>query len=418
MTNHFWPFFIILFAGLLSSSVFRRFHLPWVIALIGAGIIIGPYFLDLYEASVVTEFLAEIGLVFLMFMAGLEVKLSSLKHIGWKLIVLATINGFIPFLVGFGITSFLGYQLMTSLLVGIVFVSSSIAVVVPTLEANGLIVTTLGKSVIGSIVVQDIASLVLLSAFLQIQDPGTNIPLPIFFFVLIVTLYGFRMILPKVQDYFANRLQADVFQQELQVAFLGLFGVVIAFELLGLHQIVAGFFAGLVLSDAVSQDGLTDKIHAIGYGLFVPVFFVVVGTQINLGVFAQAQQTLSLVILVILGSVMAKIISGTVAGRIVGFYWPQAVFIGSASVPQLSTTLAATFSIAAAGLFTEELTTAMIALVVFTTLIGPSLMHYFSQSVLSYKDVHNPKVTTQPSIGHRLWLPLRSWWHQKQQQNK
>lgn len=412
MTNHFWPFFLVLFAGVLSSSVFRRFHLPWVVALIGAGIIIGPQALDLFEPSVVTDFLAEIGLIFLMFMAGLEVKLSTLKDIGSRLIILALINGLVPFIIGYLIASFFGYPTMTSLLMGIIFVSSSIAVVIPTLEANGIINTTLGKAVVGAMVIQDIASLVLLSIFLQYQTPTSNIPIPIFYFVLVVSLYGFRVLLPKIQNFFAQRSVGDVFQQNLQVAFLGLFAVVVAFELLGLHQIVAGFFAGLVMSDSINQEELLSKIHAIGYGLFIPVFFVVVGTQIDISVFGQAYQAIILVTAITVGSILAKLFSGTIAGKLTGFSWSQSVFIGSASVPQLSTTLAATFSVSAAGLLTPELTTSMIALVVVCTLIGPGLMSYFSRSVLSYQDVHKPQAATKQS-GLTTWFqPVKSWLNQ------
>ena len=95
-------FFIILASGLVFSELFRRLHLPYVTALILAGILIGPYFLDLMEIDGTIAFLGSIGAVFLMFIAGAEVKIESFKDIGKSIFILAMFNGLIPFMFGYG----------------------------------------------------------------------------------------------------------------------------------------------------------------------------------------------------------------------------------------------------------------------------------------------------------------------------
>jgi Kef-type K+ transport system membrane component KefB len=146
--EEFYPFFLIIFVGVFFSMVFRRMHFPWVVGLILGGMIIGPHALNILEITPVAEFLGQIGLVFLMFMAGLETKFSNFRNFRGGLIWLSFINGAVPFAVGVSLAILFGYGWVAALLVGIIFISSSIAVVIPSLERFELIRTRLGQSVI------------------------------------------------------------------------------------------------------------------------------------------------------------------------------------------------------------------------------------------------------------------------------
>jgi len=142
----FYPFFLAIFAGVFFSMIARKTHIPWVVALLAGGIILGPNVFDILEINPTIEFIGQIGLIFLMFMAGLETDMSDLKEFRWKLGFLAFMNGAIPFVVGAGIGLLLGYTLLPSLILGVVFISSSIAVVIPSLESHKLLHTRLRKS--------------------------------------------------------------------------------------------------------------------------------------------------------------------------------------------------------------------------------------------------------------------------------
>src|SRR6056297_1743740 len=106
--EQFFPFFLIIFAGVFFSMIFRRIHVPWIVALILGGILIGPFGLGILSITPTIEFIGQIGLVFLMFMAGLETNLSRFKHFEGKLVWLAFINAVIPFCAGIGITYLFG----------------------------------------------------------------------------------------------------------------------------------------------------------------------------------------------------------------------------------------------------------------------------------------------------------------------
>jgi len=374
---HFTSFFIILLVAVFFSAVFARLHLPWAVALIVGGMVIGPHGFDFFKPNETILFLSEIGLIFLMFMAGLEVRFESFKKRASSISSIAFINGFLPFLAGLGIGLLLDLPLMTALLLGIIFISSSIAVVVPSLEANKLIGTKLGDAIVGSTMLQDIASLVLLSVFFQTSEDLSSIPLPIFYLLLLGFLVFLRKILPRIEKLFA---QGGVFQQELRSVFLVLLGTVVVFELLDLHPIIAGFFAGLVLSDRVNAVKIKEKLRAISYGLFIPIFFVVIGMQSNLGVFRSATGVLVAVLVITLGSIVSKVVSGWIGARLMSFTKKEAALVAVTSVPQLSTTLAVAFSSYALGLIDEAFVTSLVILSIVTTLLAPLVTNFLLKS--------------------------------------
>ena len=365
-----------------------RTHIPWAVMLIIGGIAVGPSGFDVISLNPTIEFMGQIGLVFLMFMAGLETKFSQFKEYKSGLLSLAFINGFVPFLAGFGVVYALGYPPITALIVGIIFVSSSIAVVIPTLEVAGMLRTKLGQSVVVTTVLQDITSLVLLSLLLQNVDPVTEVPLYVFYPVLLGVLIAMRLGIPKLRDWVSSVASGapDLFQLEFRSTFLILIGTVIAFELLGLHPIVAGFFSGLVLADSIKSKVLKEKIKTISYGIFIPTFFVVVGLQTDLGVFADVGNVLLTMSALVLALVASKYISGYAAARMVGFDSTESNFFASTSLPQLSTTLATAFVVFNLGLIDQTLLTSLVVLSVVTVLLSPILIRRYADRLQERKE--------------------------------
>lgn len=371
----FLPFFIVLMAGVLFAAAFRKFHLPWVLALITAGMVAGPYGLELVSSNQTISFISQIGLILLMFMAGLETKLSSFKSFQRDLAWLSFINAAIPFAVGFGIGWFFDFTNTAAFLLGVIFMSSSIAVIIPTLESTGLIKKKIGRSIIAATLVVDVASLVLLSIVLQSIDPVTELPLVSFYFILCLILIGFRYALPRLRDLIPRRQdEKDLFESEVRVIMGMLIGVVITFELLGLHPIIAGFFTGLVLSDSVTSKILVDKLRTISYGIFIPVFFVTIGMETDISVFLHGYETIGLILMVTIGSMGSKLISGWLGALAAGFNSLDARTIGIATMPQLSTTLAVVFTAVELELLPANLITAMVILSIISTLVAPLLL--------------------------------------------
>lgn len=365
-----------------------RTHIPWAVMLIIGGVVLGPSVLDIMTVDPTIDFIGQIGLIFLMFMAGLETKMSQFKGFQKNLLLMAFINGFVPFLTGFTVVWLLGYEFITALIVGIIFVSSSIAVVIPTLEVSGMLKTKLGQSVIINTVLQDITSLVLLSLLLQSVDPVTDVPLYVFYPVLLGVLVGLRLLIPQLREWVVRVTTGspDLFQLEFRSTFLILIGTVIAFELLGLHPIVAGFFSGLVLADSIRSKVLKDKIKTISYGIFIPTFFIVVGLQTDVSVFLNINTVLLVMVSLVVALVVSKYLSGYTAARMVGFDSTESSFFAATSLPQLSTTLATAFVAFNLGLIDQALLASLVMLSVITVLLSPLLIRRFATQLQEKKE--------------------------------
>lgn len=321
-------------------------------------------------------------LFFLMFMAGLETRFSSFKDYKKDIFVISILNASLPFVVGFLLAYFFGYSLLGSLLLGVIFISSSVAVIIPTLERNGLIKSRLGRSVLAATVTEDVASLVLLSVLLQSIEPVANLPLPSFYLLLLVSLLAMRWALPRMQRFFAVKKSnfKDPFHQNLRSVFALLVGIVIIFEALGLHPIIAGFFAGLVLSGAIASEHLEDKIKTIAYGVFIPTFFVVLGAELNFALTGHWQDILFFVLAVIFFSLLSKLLSGFLSGKILGYSTKDSLLIGAITMPQLSTTLAVVYSAVEFGLLDDKLIVTMVGLSIISVVVSPILVTFFNKS--------------------------------------
>ena len=379
----FLPFFVVLFAGVLFSELFRRLHLPWVVALIIGGMIIGQSGFGFLETNETITFFSQIGLIFLMFMAGLETNLSTFKEAKKKISFISFANSTIPFLTGILIALFFGFPLVTALLVGIIFMSSSIAVVIPALESTGLLDLKFGKMIVASTIVQDVLSLVFLSILIQNVNPITSIPLPVFYLLTALFIIVARLSFSRFERFFqyVEKEESNFFQQELRLVFTLLVGAVLVFELLGLHPIIAGFFAGLMLSNIIKSPAVKEKLRTVSYGIFIPIFFVVVGAETNIGEIINARETILITSVIIVGSIFAKFISGYLSGRALKYDETSSALIGASTIPQLSTTLAVAFTGVELGILDSTLATSLVLLSIVTTFASPILIRILSKKI-------------------------------------
>jgi Kef-type K+ transport system membrane component KefB len=364
---------IILFLGLIVPDLFKKLRLPFVTTIIILGAIFGPYGLNYVQSNAVIEFFGFLGLTFLMLMAGLEIKIEHLQKLGKKIILMAVFNGFVPFFVGLGITLALGYSMLSALLIGVVFVSSSVAVITAVLKATDLFDKEVGQTIVSVVVLEDIISLFMLSFILQGTSPITEFPLPIYFALLLGSIISLKTIVPKLAEYFFKKIERkkDRLESEIRFIIVLLIAILLLFSGLGVHPIVAAFMVGLLLSDVVKSEHVYSKLHTLGYGLFVPVFFFIVGMELNLGVLMNVEQGHLVIISIILGSLIAKFASGYLAGRWTKFSKRNSIIFGVTTTPQLTTTLAVTYAAAALNILDSSLVTAIIVLSIVTTILAP-----------------------------------------------
>jgi len=219
------------------------------------------------------------------------------------------------------------------------------------------------------------------SVLLQTINPTHNVPLPIFYLILFLFLISLRVFIQKLRTYYKSRLshrmRKELFENEVRFIFVIMLATVILFEILGLHAIIAGFFAGMTLSESIKKETLKRKLHAISYGLFIPVFFVIIGAKTDVGILFNGTSVALITAVIVIGSVASKFISGFIAGKLRGFTTNESSIIGSSTMPQLSTTLAVAFIGLELNLLDHELILAMTALSIITTIAGPYMISMF-----------------------------------------
>ncbi len=385
--QEFFPIFIIMLVAVVFSQLFMRMKVPWVVALIFGGIIVGPNGIDWFHTDNTINFFAEIGLVMLMFMAGVESKLSDMQGLKKRIAIVALLIGVIPTMVGIAVTTALGYDWTTSLLMGIVFMSSAIALLIPSFEQHNIINSDIGKVVIAAAIIIDAISLILLSVFLQFVN-GTPTVGSILIYPAALALLGvFAWIIPKIRWIALSDIKktGDIFEKELRFTLLTLISLVVFFEFVGLHAIIAGFFAGMILSKSMESTLLHAKLHAISYGFFIPVFFVVVGSNTDLSVFTEGLRPLLVTFAIVSSFVISKFVTGWVGGRLTGFDSRSSAFIGASVIPQLSTALVVAFLGFGEGLLTQELLSAIIGLTIVTSILSPILVNIIGRKIVTQK---------------------------------
>jgi Kef-type K+ transport system membrane component KefB len=396
--QEFFPFFIILLVAVVFSQLFLRMKIPWVVALIFGGIIVGPNGIGWFQTDNTIDFLAEIGLVMLMFMAGVESKLTDMKGLKKRVAIIALLIGILPTLVGVTVTTALGYDWTTSILMGIIFMSSAIALLIPSFEQHNIMNSDLGKVVVASAIIVDAFSLILLSVFLQFAN-GTPTLGSILIYPLALALLGvFAWIIPKIRWIALSDIKGngDIFEKELRFTLLTLVSLVVFFEFVGLHAIIAGFFAGMILSKSMGSTLLHAKLHAISYGFFIPVFFVVVGASTDLSVFTDGLRPLLVMLAVVSSSALSKFASGWLAGRLTDFSYRSSAFIGVSVTPHLSTALAVAFLGFGEGLLTQELLSSVIGLTVVTSVLSPIFVNLIGRKIVTQKP--QPTVSDQEPV--------------------
>jgi len=400
--EYFLLFSIWIAAAFFFPIMFRKIQIPWVNAVILAGILLGPSGFRVVYPGEVTDFLATIGLVFLMFTAGLDIKFSVLKKTGRKVVIFTVFNFAIPLVTGFLVGFFLGLSSFSSLILGVCFSSSSVAIVVPTLKELK-VKSTIRSTLTSAIFLEDIASLVLISVLLHATAPISSLPLPFFLgalFLFIVIVLYFTPILQEWLLWLGPK--KDGFAGELRSVLITVSIVALMAEIIGVHAMVGGFLAGLTLSELLERrGGLETKILAFSYGFFIPLFLFNVGMTTNLGTLFEPKDAL-LTCLIIVSLVISKSASGFLGARLVGFPFRTSLGIGILTAPQMSTTLATASLAVKYGIFSESLLGAMVVLSIITITVCPLLTKF----VLPH-DVMPPESPELSKFG-KQWLGTRS----------
>jgi Kef-type K+ transport system membrane component KefB len=293
----------VAFSAPLLLGLAPAVRLPAVVLEIVAGIVIGPSVLGWVELDLPIEVLSLVGLAFLLFLSGLEIDFERLR--GREL----GLTG-LGFAVSFGIALTVAFvlrgfgQVETPLLVAIILVATSLGIVVPVLKDSGQASSELGQLVIAAASIADFGAVILLSLFFSREATSTSSKLVLLGgFLLVAAAFVLALVGAERSRRLSDvllRLQDTTAQIRVRGAFVLLVAFVALAEQLGLEIILGAFLAGAVLSlvdrdRMMTHPAFREKLEAVGFGVFIPVFFVASGIQFDLGALFGSASTVALV---------------------------------------------------------------------------------------------------------------------------
>lgn len=389
----------------------RRYHVPAVVSIMIAGILIGPSCLDVIghvshwiggvdAASLyqVVDAIGFLGLVFLMALAGLETDLALLRREIKGVCIFSVFSFTIPSLAGFFIYRLFDDSLMGAFVYASLFASHSIGIVFPVLRELGVTKTRFGVRMMSATVVTDILSLIVLAVCVQVQrqhlfltDGNRSVSLlelvdwsflgngfvVMFIGLIVAFIVTIIFIVPwvwqVVERVFRHGDDTKVTFFLLTVLVLSLVG-----ELLGISIIVSAFVTGVAVARTKgfqwTGKKLQRKLEGVGFGLVIPFLFISVGFKANPQALWSSPGTLVMVVATVTGLVVSKISSGWLAMRLGGFDNRKGLCAGLMTVPQLSATLAAASVAVNLNMISNSFFNAIIVLSLVTTIPVPMLV--------------------------------------------
>jgi Kef-type K+ transport system membrane component KefB len=316
---------VVAFAAPFVLGLFPAVRLPSVVLEIVVGIVVGPSVLGLVEVDEAVEVVALVGLAFVLFLAGLEIELDKLRGPLLRLTSLGFALSFaIALAVAFALSA--GGLVQTPLLVAIILCSTSLGVLVPVLKDAGEISSPFGQLIIAAASIADFGAIILLSVFFS-GEGGTGSTLLLLggLVVLCATVYiavrGAERSMRVRADLL--RLQDTTAQIRIRAAFVLFIGFAAVAEQLGLEAILGAFLAGAVLSlvdrdRAMTHPDFRRKLEAIGFGFFIPVFFVTSGVRFDLGALTASASNLAMVPVFLAALVAARGVPAVLYRHILG----------------------------------------------------------------------------------------------------
>ena len=379
---HFTNLLIVVAVGLLAPlalGFFPRLRLPAIVLEIVLGIVIGPSGLRWVTPDLPVSILALVGLAFLLFLSGLEIDVERLRGRILKLTAAGFAVSFaIAIILGLGLKA--GGFVRSPLFVAIVLVSSSLGVIVPVLKDSNNASSSFGQLVIAAASIAEFGAIILLSLFFSgkgsTSTAGTLTLLGMF--GLAVALVGVAIAgversisLSRV----LRRLQDTTAQIRVRAAFVLLIGFTALAEQVGLATILGAFAAGALLS-TIDRDDMThpqfrSKLEAVGFGVFIPVFFVTSGLRFDLSALFASASTVARVPLFLIAIYLARGLPAIVYVRLLGR--SRAVIAGVLQATSLTFLVTATQIGLQLGAVTQATAAGLVAAGLLSVVISPAL---------------------------------------------
>lgn len=285
-TNPVLIFSLILVIILVSPIIFRRINIPGIIVLILSGVVIGPYGFGLLEQNTAIDLFSKIGLLYIMFIAGLELDMNQFKVNRNKSFLFGFFTFILPLAIGFPVCFYLlGYDFNASFLTASMFATHTL-IAYPIVSKMGVSKNEAVAITVGGTILTDTAVLIILAVIMgNAQEGGLTLDFWIRLVVSLTIFIGIMFYLvPKLAKWFFTRLEKEKHSHYIFVLAVVFLAAFLA-ELAGVEDIIGAFLAGLALNRLIPHSSaLMNRIEFMGNSLFIPFFLISVGMLVDVSV--------------------------------------------------------------------------------------------------------------------------------------
>ena len=373
---------LILISTKVLGLLTKRFQMPQVVGALLAGLIFGPALLNIIRE---TDFIAktsEIGVIVLMFTAGLETDIKELKKTGKASFIIAMLGVLIPLAGGFGIAALFNTTpssdasaslFLQNLFIGVVLTATSVSITVETLKEIGKLSTRAGNAILGAAIIDDILGIIALTIITSFADKSVNV---LFVLLKILGFFAFSGVIGILFNYIfgkiVNHYNKDMRRFIIIAFFFCLLLSYCAEQFFGVADITGAYIAGLIISNSPKSNYIASRFDTLSYMFLSPIFFASIGLKVSL-----PHMTVAIVIfsvLLVLVATLTKILGCGLGAKLCRFTNHEAMQVGCGMISRGEVALIVADKGAALGLMSATFFGPVILTVIITTIVAPILL--------------------------------------------
>lgn len=375
---------IILLSTKVLGLITRRFHMPQVVGALLAGLIFGPAMLNILQETDFITSLSEIGVIVLMFCAGLETDIDELKKSGKASFVIALIGVIVPLIGGFAVAYFFNRPgiidsdastsiFLQNMFIGVILTATSVSISVETLKEMGKLKTRAGNAILGAAIIDDILGIVALTIITSMADTSVKIVFvlgKIVLFFVFVGVFGFLM--HKAYKKWADSAEKGLQRHTIMAFVVCLILSFVAEEWFGVADITGAFFAGIIVSKTQRTQYLSARFDTLSYLFLSPIFFASIGIKVELPKMSTNIILFSVILLIV--AILSKVVGCGLGAKMYKYSGKECMQIGVGMISRGEVALIVASKGQAVGLMSGAFIGPAVLVVIVTTIITPILL--------------------------------------------
>lgn len=376
---------LILLSTKVLGLITRRFKMPQVVGALLAGLIFGPAVFNIITETEYIKMTAEIGVIVLMFSAGMETDVRELKRSGKAALIIATLGVIVPLAGGFAVAWFFNREgmiapdsslsvgpLLQNIFIGVILTATSVSITVETLKELGKLRTRSGSAILGAAVIDDILGIIALTIITSLADSSVNIWVVL---LKIVGFFAFAILAGYLFYKFFTSWTNDKFDMQRHVIISFVFCLLLSFvaeHFFGVADITGAYIAGLIISMTAKERYIEARFNTLSYLYLSPMFFASIGLNVKLDNMSGMVILFAVVLTIV--AILSKIIGCGLGAKLCKYENYQAVRIGVGMVSRGEVALIVANKGKELGMMSDTLMGPIVIVVIITTIVAPILL--------------------------------------------